>query len=275
MSKKNLLNEGTIKQFGKLANINATLTSNFIEENFAQTGLQEDEVDVLDDIAAEEDAEEAMADADALEDEADAMEDEAQDDLAAAEIGAADDAESLVMSIVGDIQQLAQLAGVEVDVESEEEIEIDDEIDIDGDIEDMDVDMDVEETLEEMIGGILGEETHDEKERRNIRNNEKHIARLRHDDEEDAGDMRNEGDKKGDPSKTRPGDEDYEAHEGSKSKTHPGEKDFTTKKGDKLKVGSGKWGSKPGDKAYVNERLVQEVLQRVKTRLASLSKSRK
>ena len=51
--------------------------------------------------------------------------------------------------------------------------------------------------------------------------------------------------KKGDPSKTRPGDEDYEAHKGTKSKDDPQDKpDFTTgaRKGDK---GAGK---KKGDK---------------------------
>ena len=53
------------------------------------------------------------------------------------------------------------------------------------------------------------------------------------------------GSKKGDPSKTRPGDEDYEAHKGTKSKDDPDDKpDFPTgaRKGDK---GAGK---KKGEK---------------------------
>lgn len=51
------------------------------------------------------------------------------------------------------------------------------------------------------------------------------------------------GSKKGDPSKTRPGDEDYEAHKGTKSKDDPDDKpDFTTgaRKGDKSKTHKGK-----------------------------------
>ena len=60
--------------------------------------------------------------------------------------------------------------------------------------------------------------------------------------------------KKGDPSKTRPGDEDYEAHKGTKSKDDPQDKpDFTTgaRKGDKSKTHKGKDFDKK-DEAYEN-----------------------
>ena len=46
------------------------------------------------------------------------------------------------------------------------------------------------------------------------------------------------GGNKGDKSKSRPGDEDYEAHKGSKSKTHSGE-DFEARKGTKSKTRKG------------------------------------
>ena len=55
----------------------------------------------------------------------------------------------------------------------------------------------------------------------------------------EARDYEHGGDRKGDKSKSRPGDEDYEAHKGTKSKTHSGE-DFEARKGTKSKTHKGR-----------------------------------
>ena len=171
MSKKQL-NE--VRRFMKLANLNGNITSNFIKETYGADYVREDEE--IEDIDVEEEPDvggledEVMG----LEDELTGLEDEEgaiEDEIGGLEAEEGADAEELVLSIVNDIQQLASLAGVDVDVEADEEVEdemdidmdmdmdldADDEMDIEGDIE-LDTEEPEEETLEEMINAILAEE---------------------------------------------------------------------------------------------------------------------
>ena len=62
---------------------------------------------------------------------------------------------------------------------------------------------------------------------------------------------------------------DLDASEGDETKTHKGEEDYTTKKGRKKKTSGKKRGAKKGDEAYVNESLVNQILQRVAKRLTN------
>lgn len=207
MSKK-LLNESTIRRFGGLAGIKPTIVSNFIQESeYLDAGIvaEEDELDALEDDSIEDaeiDDMDATADAEADMDDAIADAGEAEEEMADAALDAEMDAEAegeetaeaIVQGIVDSLQQLAALAGVDMDVETGDEEVLDMSLEDDG------MDLDVEETLEEMLNGILGEEeSHDTKEKRNIERNQDAIKRdedeardLKHDDEEDAGDMRNE-----------------------------------------------------------------------------------
>jgi len=171
MSKKQL-NE--VRRFMKLANLNGNITSNFIKETYGADYMREDEE--IEDIGVEEEPDmggledEVMG----LEDEIGGLEDEEgaiEDEIGGLEAEGGADAEELVLSIVNDIQQLASLAGVDVDVEGDEAVEDemdmemdldmemgpDDEMDIEGDIE-LDTEEPEEETLEEMINAILAED---------------------------------------------------------------------------------------------------------------------
>lgn len=158
MSKK-LLNETTIRRFAALSGIRADVVSNFINESEWQQAGEEV-------VSEEEEAEEEM-EADEMDAEADMMGDEEAGDeeagdedmemdmdLGGEEAGEEDDAQGLVQSIVDQLQQLAQMAGVDMDVEEPE-----------GDAGDMEMDMELggeEETLEEILDGILAEEAEEE-----------------------------------------------------------------------------------------------------------------
>lgn len=203
MSKKNLLNEQTIRRFGGIAGIKPATTSNFLNEEELEVEEEFEEEIPLDDTLADD--EEAIEDAEM--DLADA-----EDDLAAdVEV----DAEQLVLDIVTDVQALADLAGVQVDIEDSGEEELEDidveEFGVEDEVEDIEVEE--EPTLEEMINSILQEdddddedtleetESHNTKERRNAkddRRREKDLKRqakdLEHDADEDDGDeTHNEG----------------------------------------------------------------------------------
>ena len=169
MSKKNL-NE--VRRFMKLANLSPSITSNFVKglnemgdvvygRNDVMGEEEEEEVEEVPDIGALEDEEAG------LEDELGGLEDEeagVEDELAGLEAEEGGEAEDLVLNIVSDIQQLASLAGVEVDVEGgEEEVGFEGgEEEVEFDVEepglDAEVDIEAEETLEEMIDAILREE---------------------------------------------------------------------------------------------------------------------
>ena len=151
MSKK-LLNETTIRRFAALSGIRADVVSNFINESEWQQAGEEV-------VSEEEEAEEEM-EADEMDAEADMMGDEEAGDeeagdedmemdmdLGGEEAGEEDDAQGLVQSIVDQLQQLAQMAGVDMDVEEPE-----------GEDMEMDMELDEEETLEEILDGILAED---------------------------------------------------------------------------------------------------------------------
>jgi hypothetical protein len=169
MSKKQL-NE--VRRFMRLANLNGNITSNFIKETYGADYMREDED--VEDVGVEEEPEMAGLEDDimGLEDDIMGLEDEEgaiEDEIGGLEAEESVGAEDLVLSIVNDIQQLASLAGVDVDVEGDEAVEDemdmemdlemgpDDEMDIEGDIE-LDTEEPEEETLEEMINAILAEE---------------------------------------------------------------------------------------------------------------------
>jgi len=168
MSKKQL-NE--VRRFMKLANLNGNITSNFIKETYGAGYMhEEEEIDAEEEFGIEEPVgDEGLEIEDEFEDVG--LEDEMGPPVA--EIEGGGDAEELVLNIVNDIQQLASLAGVDVDVEGDEAVEDDvdmdidmemgpdDEMDIEGDIE-LDTEEPAEETLEEMINAILAEEESEE-----------------------------------------------------------------------------------------------------------------
>ena len=272
MSKK-LLNESTIRRFGGLAGIKPTIVSNFIQESeYLDAGIvaEEDELDALEDDSIEDaeiDDMDATADAEADMDDAIADAGEAEEEMADAALDAEMDAEAegeetaeaIVQGIVDSLQQLAALAGVDMDVETGDEEVLDMSLEDDG------MDLDVEETLEEMLNGILGEET-TEKDA---------IENALHDmDEDDPRAAKHELEKEthteGKDGKDWHKAGDHERQMGAKDKTE----DYTTKKGDKLKHSGKGRGEKKGDKAY-NEALVQEVMKRVKSRLRKLSTAKK
>jgi hypothetical protein len=67
--------------------------------------------------------------------------------------------------------------------------------------------------------------------------------------------------------------EKHGAMKGDESATHKGEKDYTTKKDDELKHSGKGRGEKRGDKAYINEEeVVQEVAKRVAKRINQAAK---
>jgi len=173
MSKK-LLNESTIRRFAGLAGIGADVVSNFINEAYGdEEEMEEGIVSEEEEEEAEEEEVEALGAADADSGAADAdadmeipsdpdMDADADMEMDAAadmEMGAEDeggeDAEALVSDIVAKLQDLAKMAGVDIDVEmGDEEAELDET----GDEEEV-MEEGEEETLEEIINGILAEES--------------------------------------------------------------------------------------------------------------------
>lgn len=169
MSKK-LLNESTIRRFAGLAGIGADVVSNFINEAYGEEeemeeGVVSEEETISEEEEAEEEAEEEMddmmdMDADAEEE----AEEEMEMDMDAEEEAAGEDAEAIVSDIVAKLQDLAKMAGVDIDVEmGDEEDDLEEgygatsaaagKRDEDAMMEEG------EETLEEIINGILDEET--------------------------------------------------------------------------------------------------------------------
>jgi len=255
MSKK-LLNESTIRRFGGLAGIKPTIVSNFIQESeYLDAGIvaEEDELDALeDDSIADAEVDDLDATADAEADMDDAIEDagEAEEEMADAALDAELDAEAegeetaeaIVQGIVDSLQQLAALAGVDMDVESPDEEIVDMSLDDDG------IDLDVEETLEEMLNGILGEEAREEADVDEYR---KGVETGRREEKDDLEEEK---------------DPDWGGNTG----------DFKRRKnakGVRKKVGDEDHHYKDYEKK--NEALVQEVLKRVKTRLTKLSAATK
>lgn len=249
MSKK-LLNESTIRRFAGLAGIKPTIVSNFIQESEYlnnEVVAEEDELDVdaeedmsdeLEDIADDSaDAEGDMEDA--IEDAADAeeeMADAALDAEEEAEMESEDTAEAIVQGIVDSLQQLAALAGVDMDVETPEDEDIVDMSVMDDDGE-IDMTMSAEETLEEILDGILGEEEELEEEQK-YGGNKGNIPKA---------------------DRTKKGHHGKGMKRGETAREE-GEEDYASNRDDKNMYES-------------REDLVQEVLKRVKARLTQLSQA--
>lgn len=215
-TKKKLLNESTIRRFGGLAGIKPMIVSNFIQESEyldARVVAEDDELDALEDDSIEDaeiDDMDATADAEADMDDAivdageaeEEMADAALDSEMDAELEGEQTAEVIVQGIVDSLQQLAALAGVDMDVETGDEEVLDMSLEDDG------MDLDVEETLEEMLNGILGEEAREEADVDEYRKGVKTGRREEKDDLEE-GENPYGGDK-GDDSETK---KDYEKNE--------------------------------------------------------------
>ena len=117
--KKLILNEGTTRQFMKYANIKPTYVSNFLSESEYNRDEEEEEKmeeGLLDEVEEEEGVEmEAEPEMDA------GM--EVEDEMAAEpEMDAgSDDAEGMVMDLLGAIKDWAQSQGVSMELEGDEE----------------------------------------------------------------------------------------------------------------------------------------------------------
>lgn len=246
MSKK-LLSESTIRRFAALSGIKADVVSNFINES-DWTETVEETVNEEEEVEAEvEDADEAdefEAEADEIEDmeEPEAEEDAVLDMMDVEdEAGGEEGAESLVKSIVDQLQQLAQMAGVEIDVEEPE-----------GDEMEMDL---AEDTLEEIVDGILSEEAEEE-----TLEEAAEEETLEEAAEEEALE---EKEKKEKPEEER---ESYGSKARKRMADRPRGSATIRREGEHEDEEEA-----PAKRDYMQEELVQEVLKRVKERLAQLS----
>jgi len=167
MSKK-YLNE--VRRFMKLANLNENVTSNFVGNIDEEEMYQRDEEEIDVEAGVEEeipgmgpDEEEVELDMDAELDIEDPM-----------DPGGEEDAESLVLRIASDLEALAAMAGVNVQVSDQgaDEIEMGDEIDMEdpvdmgpeeGGEEEVEFSAEEEETLDEILNSVLSEEGDDDK----------------------------------------------------------------------------------------------------------------
>lgn len=258
MSKK-LLNESTIRRFAGLAGIGADVVSNFINEAYDDDDKMEEEI-----FSEEEESEEVDMEMDAGDEEADmdmdAGDEEAEMDMdmdAGAEGG--DDAEALVSDIVAQLQRLAAMAGVDIDVEMEDEAEELDEMGMNSYGRDDDLKEEKEETLEEIINGILAEE-------------EEEIEEMKYERDEDSIQEQEEED---DP-------EPPFIRDGTlwfmwKARQDEKERQYRKKKNmEKGEVEESFYASpvhhKRDDRGKMKEEVVQEVLRRVRARLAKKTK---
>ena len=258
MSKKTVLNE--VRRFMKLANLDANLSSNFVNKLDEMDHAYKRDEDVM-----EEEEEEVEMDMEVEEEPMMGDEEMEMDvdvdmdmDMGAEEEAVLTDEEASILIALG--QKLA--ASLEADAEDDMEDAMDDLDDADEledeaeeleddaaeDLADAAEDI-ADETLEEILDGILGEDSGAEESRHDRMNADADRRRARdleRDADEDDSKVRQEG-------------------EGSKKGEY--------KRRDK----KGKVGKRAGDvdghyKDYMQEDLVQEVLKRVRTRLAAMSK---
>jgi len=285
MSKKQL-NE--VRRFMKLANLNGNITSNFIKETYGADYMHEEEE--IEDVSVEDEGTED----DVMDLEDVGLEDEMGPPVA--EIEGGGDAEELVLNIVNDIQQLASLAGVDVDVEGDEAVEDDvdmdmdidmemgpdDEMDIEGDIE-LDTEEPAEETLEEMINAILAEDPKGTKKgapRKTARR-----AYEKEELEEEISDEDIDGWLKGEremPSKQQSDDDDLAKLQARAAEEDAPEDKGRTKPHRRAKrpprSGTPLKGVAPQNESVQildDEKLIQEVTKRVKKRLAKYARAQK
>lgn len=237
MSKKTVLNE--VRRFMKLANLDANLSSNFVNK------LDEmDHAYMRDEEAMQE--EEEMEVEDEIEVEEEPMMGDEEVDM------------EMDMDMEAEVEEEAVLSDEEASIliALGQKLAASLEADAEGDVEDAMDDLDDADELEdeaEELEDDAAEDLADAAEDIADETLEEILDSILGEEEEMEEGM-------------------YGGNKGDKSKTHPGEKDYTTKKGEKLKHSGAGRGEKKGDEAYVNEELVQEVLKRVRTRLAAMSK---
>jgi hypothetical protein len=115
--KKLILNEGTTRQFMKYANIKPTYVSNFLSESEYIRDEEEEKMEegLLDEVEEEEVEMEAEPEMDADMEVEDEMVAEPEMDAGS------DDAEGMVMDLLGAIKDWAQSQGVSMELEGDEE----------------------------------------------------------------------------------------------------------------------------------------------------------
>jgi len=260
MSKKTLLEEGTVRRFMKLAEM-APFASDFITEMYPPMAdddeAAEDAVPV-DATPAEADWDEAEfeageeageeAPADEMDIELDMDDEPMADESVPGELTLTDEEAEVFLKVADKVRAAmdAEPAAEEIpapDMGDDEDLEVAD-VDLGapelGD--DLDVDVEEEEEVElqetgaQRTGASKGDKGKDKKD-------------------PSARDYTDEGDREGD-----------------ESETHKGDKDYTTKKGTKLKHSGRGRGEKKGDKAYVNEDIVNEIARRVADRVLQAKK---
>lgn len=118
--KKLILNESTTRQFMKYANIKPTYVSNFLSESEYNRDEEEEEKmeeGLLDEVEEEEVEMEAEPEMDADMEVEDEMAADAEPEMDAG----SDDAEGMVMDLLGAIKDWAQSQGVSMELEGDEE----------------------------------------------------------------------------------------------------------------------------------------------------------
>jgi len=246
-----------------LANLDANLSSNFVNKlaEGEHAYMRDDEV-----MQEEEEEVEMDMDMDVEVEEEPVMDDEIEMDMDVEvdEEAVITDEEASILIALG--QKLS--AALEMD--AEEDIEdamddLDDADELEDEAEDLEDDAaedladaaeDIaDETLEEILDSVLGEDSREEEGRHYEDDEEadrKHMKALKRDMKYD--------------------DDHIDEGEGSK-KGEYGRKDKDGKVGHRRGVkGGGKYGKGGHYKDYMGEELVQEVLKRVRTRLATMSK---
>jgi len=270
MSKKTLLEEGTIRRFMKLAEI-APLTSDFVKENYPPMADDDEAEDAVP-------ADATPAEADWDEAEFEAGEEAAEDDLAADDLGVeldmddegtpgeltlTDEEAAAFLKVADKVRAAVEAEPAAEDIPApdmgeEEDLDADVEVVDVEDLGDEDVDVEAEEEveLEEGAAAEPSEELEEDKDW----GEDKHEFKRRSKDgvKHKAGDVAGHY-------------KDYEVkyggNKGEKSSTDPGDEDYTTKKGMKKKTGPGK-----GKPAFMNEELVNEIARRVTKRVLQAKK---
>ena len=254
MSKKKVLNE--VRRFMKLANLDANLSSNFVNKL--------DEMDheyKRDDDEAMQEEEEMEMDMEVEEEPMlgdEELEMDLEMDVDVEEEAVLTDDEAAILIALGQKLAAAQEMGAEEEVEDAMD-DLDDADELEDEAEDLEMDAaddladaadDLsDETLEEILNDVLGEDSGREegdRYKRDADDDKKHLDDLESDIRYDKAHVRKE-------------------EKGSKKGEY--------KRRDK----KGKVGKRAGDvdghyKDYMGEELVQEVLKRVRTRLAAMSK---
>ena len=300
MSKKNVLNE--VRRFMKLANLDANMSSNFItkiEEGEMPSYLRDDEGEEMEDeidVEADVDIDDGVE----IEDEV-----EVEMDVDVEEEAVITDEEADILIALG--QKLA--AAQELGAEEEVEAEVDAAEDLEDAAEDL---MQEDETLEEILDSILHEDSGEEEGRHYEDDEEadrKHMAALKKDirydddhiDEEkdpnwggNKGDYKRRKDAKGVRKKVGDKDHHYkdymEEDQGYDDKEDESlgmrrgkEADKKQSEKDRRDDSYGKWGSRNQRDRMRNRKrdipklrnedaVVQEVLKRVRARLAQMAK---